>query len=369
MRATRRHNGILAVLLIGALHAIAAAGPAAAGPRVVPVAGPARFVAFAPDGRTVVTATTEAKITVVDAETGETERTLAIPGLQLAALAVSPDGRTLAAVGFSGEAGEYRGVRRVDLMTGREIATPLEDDRLERVSLVFAPAIAFSPDGRVLAASAGPDANEVALWDTTTGRRLARLDVPRRGNNGAARLAFSPDGSRLAVAGTGGVSVWEVATGRRLAVLQRTNPATTTLAWGRDGRLAGESVGAIRFWDPATGELRAVLSKAGRVYPAPPGTYFLDTPEERFEFARSARTAAFDGSLGLLACALIDMRRDRTEFGVELWTLKTGARRVALLEGHTDWVESLALSPDARTLATLSDDGTLRLWPVPAIEH
>ena len=51
---------------------------------------------------------------------------------------------------------------------------------------------------------------------------------------------------------------------------------------------------------------------------------------------------------------------------VRLWDLTTGpeVREVVSLEGHTDWIRSLAFAPDGSTVATCSRDGTVKLWNV-----
>jgi hypothetical protein len=81
--------------------------------------------------------------------------------------------------------------------------------RLRHTGRVFA--VAFSPNGKVLASGGGD--NLIRLWDPTTGQKIRLL----AGHLGCVRsLAFSPDGKVLASAGDDWVRLWDVSTGKEL---------------------------------------------------------------------------------------------------------------------------------------------------------
>jgi WD40 repeat protein len=145
---------------------------------------PVVALAFTPDGTALASGARDGSVRLWDAATGEGRGTLRAStqrGLaeSVQALAFGPEGKTLAS-------GTYDGTIRLwDVASLRErtaLATTGEE----------AAAVAFSPDGRTLAATMGP---VVQLWDVDTGRHRASLV----GHQGKVKcLAFSPDGTRLA---------------------------------------------------------------------------------------------------------------------------------------------------------------------------
>ncbi|MFJ8692781.1 WD40 repeat domain-containing protein, partial [Streptomyces roseolilacinus] len=131
---------------------------------------------------------------------------------------------------------------------GRLVATPrhvfaLPSGRITSRSLHMdaTSVLAFSPDGTHLAV--GDSAGGVTLWDGDVTRRRGALlgtrDAARRGTVEAVEaLAFSPDGTTLAVAGDGGtLQLWDVASGQPLgSPLPTPGDGIVAVAFAPDGR-------------------------------------------------------------------------------------------------------------------------------------
>jgi WD40 repeat protein/serine/threonine protein kinase len=155
---------------------------------------------------------------------------------QIYALAVSPDGQTLA----SCAANEDYVIKLRDILTGRRIGDlPGHQAWVNR--------LAFSPDGMTLA-SAGWDDGWLGLWDVRHQRKRALL----RAHNGAVfKVAFSPDGSTLATCGDDAtLRLWNVTQQREIAVLPTHGGSVNGIGFSPDGHwLACASVdGTIHLW-------------------------------------------------------------------------------------------------------------------------
>jgi WD40 repeat protein len=222
-------------------------------------------VVFSPDGKLLATASEDNSARLWDATTGNELRILSGHGERiydfhfdgLVGLAFSPDGHRLATAGVDGQ------VKVWDVASGAELLS-LSGHPEDKAIL----SVAFSPDGRLLAA--GTDRPSVVkIWDSTTGEEIFTL--PGYEANRIFKLAFSPDGNRLAVGNNAGqLDVWKVLKeprGRREQspeILFSITSAAATRALSFNASGTQIMTGGI-IWDATTGEPLLTFDDANSV--------------------------------------------------------------------------------------------------------
>jgi WD40 repeat protein len=283
-------------------------------------------VACSSDGKWIASAGWDHVIRMWDARSGEQITALVGHKDWIASLAFSPDGRRL--VSRSKDAS----IRTWDVATGQCLAS-WKNAGLTTSGGVHN--VAVSPDGQLLAAAVE---NRVRFWDMATYQEKPPLTLPFPFLR---VVAFSPDGRRLAIAGShstltgpGVICLVRLETGQVEATFEAHHTRIHGLAFSPDGRwlVSTSSDRNARIWDVVTGQLVRQLD----------GHF-----DEVF-------AAAFHPDGRRLATA----GRDRI---IRLWDPETG-EQVSQMRGHTDYVFSLAFSADGSTLVSGSGDFTVRLW-------
>jgi len=171
----------------------------------------------------------------------------------------------------------------------------------------------------------------VITLDPTQLRQIAKLP----GEGQVYNIAWSPDGTHLAISNTDGIRIWEVAT-QSFQFLLSPTCFPCGLAWSSDGQRLAVGLGdvTIRVWD--------VPSKK---------VMFNLRGHEKW-----VSSVAWSSDGNFLASGSNDTN-------IYIWDMSTG-KMVHTLTGHTGEVNSVAWSPDDKRLASGSSDDTVKVWDV-----
>jgi WD40 repeat protein len=239
----------------------------------------------------------------------------------------SPDGTTLA-IGIG------------STISVRTVQTMQEERRFDGHDGDIS-ALAWSPDGKLLASGAQDD-NAVRLWNANTGQLVHTFE----GHRGWIRsLAFSPDSTLLASGSTDkSIVIWNVVNGQAKQLTGHTD-YVGGVAWSPDGTMLASASrdGTVRVWDAATGQPHAGFTFQAPQNPSTNQPYWTTgiawSPD-----GKQIAVGATDGIVRLLDAASGQQQRE--------------------LRGHTNWViiRGIAYTPDGRNIISEDLDGAIFLW-------
>ena len=272
-----------------------------------------RSIEFSPNGSLLAISEPNGILHLWDVATRTRKSTL-LHGDGLSVVQFSPDGSTLSSQTWGGT------VRLWDVTTEAELIT---------MSDVYG--ASFSQDGKMFATG---HIHNVQLWDLTTMTRIITFPSPYYNLN----LSFNSDGSMLASGSSDdSVRLWDLTTLERKAEFWHGSDVNSVKFSPDDSTLASGSYdNTVRFWDLTTLQETAKLSHDDDVW--------------NVHFIREGNTLiSVDGYRGWGKA-------------LHLWDAQTATYKASLR--HDNNLNSYTFSPDNSTIATASDDSSVRLWDV-----
>ncbi len=296
----------------------------------------ASAVAFSPDGKLLASGSDDQSIILWELAQGKPRFVLEGHRCSVWNLAFSPDGKLLAS-GIGQPSSERPSgwdftIKLWDVNTGT-LRRSLEGCS----SNVFS--MAFSPDGKYLAACHNFGIDNVKLWDLTSGKLLGS---PTRGGHGAS-LVFSHDGKLLAVAdGEKGVELWELSTSKRKVKFGLSANGTGGVSFSPDDKmLAVGTTESVTLCDVNAGKEIRTLDKA---------TFF---PKE----------VLFSPNGKHLVAAASDFR------SVRMWDVQSGKELIkfepAASEDGNIGADGIAFSHDGTLVAAANRNSMVTVWRNP----
>jgi WD40 repeat protein len=283
--------------------------------------GPVLRLALSPDSRHLVSGSDDQTVRLWDTDTGREERALraSLGGGAVIGVGFSPDGRAVTAAQPDG----VPSIRSWSVRDGSELPAPNVQGGIVDVC--------YHPSGRFLA---GGVERMVQVWDVANWQLVRTLGGHR---SNVSRVAYSPDGRRLAsgdVSGT--IKLWDAVTGDELFALPAVNGRVDSLAFSPDSRflVPGASLAApLCAWDVTTGKEARPIDASG-----------------------GWGDVAFSPDGAILAAVNADGR-------LVLWDFATGQKR-------REWqspgfLHSVAFAADGRHLLTGNGNGTIYVFRLP----
>jgi WD40 repeat protein/transcriptional regulator with XRE-family HTH domain len=287
-------------------------------------------------------------------------------GSRVLSASFSPDGKQLASIDDTGTViitGSVNGKELFHLVGSTQPSEQVTAQRIE-----------YSPDGKLLISC---DSNQVKVSNPVTGKTILTLS----GHSAdVTAVTINRDGGRIASGSTDGViHIWNTATGASASILTGHTNAIEGLTFSPDGKwlISTSDDATMKLWDAGTGVFIRDLYESTTVIDSvtfsPDGSLvaFSDSVIHVLRFTTDLftdETAIADQEfLTIPNAAFVKFSPDSRQLAaasrnqIKVWDAATG-REMLYFSGHTDWVMGVSFSPDGKSLASTSLDGTVKTW-------
>ena len=329
---------------------------------------------WSPDGKTIASAGDDGTLRLWDLGTGNEIRNLKVSDRMVRSVVWSSDGQKVAAISdatiriWDAAAGQELRMLRLPEGASADKLVWMEDERLmasagevgfAKTTEIWAvdsgrllavepwPVAVLSPDGKLIASVTGDHSASIQISDAASYRPLRSLESPGQ----LLSLAWSPDGKRLAFAGSAEpgqdffLLIRDSESGRLVQTVRPDGEAGRPghLEWSPDGGSIALETGGFKVWVFRRDEGADGKGTTTYINAAQEGADFAWSPD-----SRSLATAASD-------------------YRVQLWNTRDHVYGGLLrtLPGHVNHVTNLAWRPDGAILASAGFDGTIRLYDTP----
>ncbi len=316
-------------------------------------------VAITPDGKKVVSASTDYSLKVWDIESGIEIWNLIGHTLGVKAVSITPKGEK--AVSASDDCT----LKVWDLCSGKEVWTLKGHTRGVK-------AIAITPDNEEVV-SATEDGT-LKVWDFNSGKEIWTLkgDI-----YGILAVAITPDGKKAVTPSRDSkIMIWDLEKRKEIGIFTGHSSRVQAVAITPDGEkvVSASYDKTIKIWDLEKGkEIGTLTGHTGRVQT------IVITPD-----GKKVVSASYDGTLRLwdlisvqekvvhaihlfrLATVAItsDKKRVVSEVNghtLKIWDLESG-KELWTLTGSTYGIFAVAITSDGRTAVSTSRDGKIKIW-------
>ncbi|NER26679.1 MAG: protein kinase [Symploca sp. SIO1C4] len=235
-------------------------------------------------------------------------------------------------------------------------------------------AVAFSPNGKIIAS--GSDDKTIKLWNVRNGQHFCTLSGH---SDAVSAVAFSPNSKILATSSADKtIKLWDVQTWHQLYTLTGHSDTVIAVAFSPNGKTIATSSAdkTVRLWDVRTGEVFSTITShswlVDSVAFSPNGQIIASGSADKmvrlWDVYTGQQLGSLKGHLNGVSCVAFSsdgqiLASGSWDNSIKLWNVSTG-KHLCEFRGHLNGVSCVVFSPDGRTLASGSWDNSIKIWRV-----